>query len=186
MVKKIITGICVIFFFVWCYKIYDTNKIKCSAKDYSMQEVVEYGNFTVCGSESNIFTQDEFEKRFEINPQSVCDYMPSDSKIIGIKLTAENTSDADVSLDEVIGNTELGFEMITWATAIEPYLGLYINVYDSYYIEPGATQDIWYFAIMNKISMRDKTWNNLFEHDIYYVLSLEPDKIRIKLELMEK
>lgn len=44
-------------------------------------------------------------------------------------------------------------------------------------------QDIWYVTSLARVSFSRDTWDNLERESFYYVLTLEPDKLMIRLDI---
>ena len=38
---------------------------------------------------------------------------------------------------------------------------------------------------MTEASFKEKTWKNIYDMDYYYVFCITPDKIKVKLDLVE-
>ena len=44
---------------------------------------------------------------------------------------------------------------------------------------------IWFGTVMTEASFKEKTWKNIYDMDYYYVFCITPDKIKVKLDLVE-
>ena len=81
----------------------------------------------------------------------------------------------------MIEYADVGFETRTWASANTP-IGQNINVFKTDSLNAGQKQDVWYLTTVDPKCFKKKTWNQLRVNDFYYVISLAPEKIRIKME----
>ncbi|MDE6626563.1 MAG: hypothetical protein K2K56_09370 [Lachnospiraceae bacterium] len=176
----IIVVLCIAFF--WGGRIYSTNQIKDKVDYYDMQSVVENDGISINPLESHLYTVNEYIERFHISMEDI-GVEDMDSRIICICLEMTNGTERDISWDEIMARTECGFETLTWMSSVSPYTGSKINVFTDESFKPNATQKIWYATTINRVCFRQKTWENMQEESFYYVLSLSPRKIKIRLEI---
>lgn len=188
-INKIYIGVfacLVIFVIFWIGQINKANDVDKTILEYDMGQEIEIDGFSVQATEAYLLTHEGFEQKFGYSLEEICPYIPDEGKIIAAKLTVKNISNAMISWDEIMGKIELGFESLTWASANDPFIGMYVNVFYDEGLLVNKTQDVWMLTSVNKGCFKDKTWKNIAEESFYYVLSLEPKKTRIKLELSKE
>lgn len=177
--KKCGTFIIVLLIVFWSARIWSINQVSDDTHNYEMNQVIDCGDITICANESFLLTQEEFEKQFEL-PKGIVDYS-EEARIVGICLVIKNVSDNAIEWDDVIRFIEGGFESRTWASSITPLYGQCINKFYTSNLESGACQEIWFITRVSKMCFKDSTWKNIDCENFYYVLSLSPYKVEIRL-----
>lgn len=185
MVKKILIWILLCASVFWVCRIYSINRVKEDVRYYAMQDTIDYDGVLVQAREAQLYTFEEFSDRFNVSMDELKAMDNTDGKILCVCLRFSNQTDADITWDTLMDKAGVGFETTTWGSACTPGIGQYMNVFHSETFEAGATQDIWLTTGVGKDCFKPKNWEHVREYPFYYVLSLEPEKIKIKLEIGE-
>ncbi len=185
MVKKVLLWVLLCVCVFWSCRIYSINRIKEDVHYYTMQDTIDYDGVSVQVQEAQLCTTEEFSGRFGISIDDLKVMEPSEGKFLCVCLRFTNHTGGDISWDTLMDNAGEGFETTTWCSACTPGVGAYMNVFHSGTFEAGATQDIWFSANVAKLCFKPKNWEHIQDFPFYYVLSLKPEKIKIKLDIGE-
>lgn len=166
---------------LWCGRIFSVNRAY--SDDTRVVEAAE--NVSVDGllikcRETRIYSIDEYKARFNVDS---VDVLSSEDRFICTRLNVDNTTEEPIDWDTVMAATECGFESQTWCSSVNLYSGRELNTFTSNDLEPGMNQDIWYVTSLARVSFSRDTWDNLERESFYYVLTLEPDKLMIRLDI---
>lgn len=182
MIKKIIWCVIACGISFWIFRIYSINQFTIPAYELEINQEYKTEKFCIEPVESYFFSMNEFLDYFNLPMDSLEGMDVTNSKLVCICLKVSNVTDKDISWDEVMEFTSNGFETETWGSINMTTIGGKINMFREDCLKSGAEQRIWYITIVNPISFKSVTWENLKCSDFYYVLSLYPRKVKIRLE----
>lgn len=185
MIKKVLLWVLLCACVFWSCRIYSINRVKEDVQYYTMQDTIDYDGIDIQPREAGLFTAEEFSDRFRISIEDVKAINGLEGKFICVCLRFTNHTGADISWDTLMYNAGEGFETTTWCSAPIPGFGAYMNVFRAETFEAGAVQDIWFVTNVDKSCFKQKNWEHIGEYPFYYVLSLWPEKIKIKLDIGE-
>lgn len=180
-VKKFGELLVVLLVVFWCSRIWSINQVSDNTHIYEMKQTIECGDIAICAKDNVFFTPKEFEDYFDLDARSIDD--SDESYIIGVCLEITNNSDADIEWDEIISFVECGFESKTWASGINPLYGQFTNRFYTASLEAGSSQEVWFLTDVKKICFKESTWEHIEDENFYYVLSLSPYKVEIRLTI---
>ena len=177
--KKVIPLIFICLTFFWASKIYSINQHKPEAIVFDIGETVDCGDLELHFDESHLDDLDEFNNRFgvEYNNNS------GECKLLSVCIDVKSKSDADIEWDDVFRFLECGFESPVWGSVMNPEIDSAINTFHSDCLAPGESQKIWFVSPVNKVCFKEKSWERIDENQYYYVLSLSPKKIAVRLKV---
>lgn len=176
----------------WCGRIYSVNQACPAMKTYHMQDEIVCNNITLTPTEAHLYNEEEFAEVFGPEAGEVLSGLKewilvegTEFELLCVCMEASNNTDEALSWDEVMLQTEGGFESLTWGTMSEGYLEQAMNIFYTKELPAHATQEIWHVAFVNRICFKDRTWEKLSDTTFYYSLLSFPEKTRIELELEE-
>jgi hypothetical protein len=165
----------------WISRIYSVNyNAPYVEKTYSMSDTISLDDLDISVAEWQLYTPDQFKQRFLCDVED--DFYGLETLEIAVCLNIKNASDREIGLDEIDNMTACGFEMDTWCSSVNPFVAQNINKYTSEILEAGETLKIWYVVQVSSVSFKHKNWEKIYDKDFYYVLTLYPEKVRIKLD----
>lgn len=184
MLKRVCACLCVCLFFYWGCRIYSINKIKDTVSYKDMYKGFEYNNLEVEAVESGLYTYNEFLDKFDLDDE-VCsrDIYDTKCKILCVCIQFDNKTGKDMSWDELNALSEGGFESTAWASTDNFSLESMLNQFSEESFRADSTQKVWYVSIVNTSCFKKENWDKLDTYDFYYVISLSPEKIKIKLDV---
>lgn len=172
----------VLFVVFWSARIWSVNQRSSLNTTYDIGQIIDGGDLSICATESLLLTREDFANRFDLPEDIYSDTeVDGDGKIVAVCINVTNTSGEAIEWDEVIDLIECGFETKSWASGMNILYGQYLNRFYSSSLESGASQDIWFATDVNKQCFKEKSWANIDDAQFYYVLSLEPYKVQIRL-----
>lgn len=177
--KKIIVVITVCFLVFWTGRIISVNQNPPITKYYEIGDILDCGDLEVCFIESHLDTPEQFKERFGVESNTY----DGEHKVISICISATNKSDKEADLDKIFDFLECGFEAPLWANAIDPEITNQINNFGEEKLAPGKTRKIWYVTEISKRCYKESTWNHINECQFYYILTLSPQKIAVRLKV---
>ncbi len=169
-----------IFIVFWSIRIWHINQTQTSIEVYEMGEDIECGDLSIRAIESMLLTKEELQERFDL-PIDAFSYSQDDGIVIVVHLSVTNTSSAAIEWDDVFNSIDCGFESSSWGSSNCILYGQYINCFYSPNLEPGTSQDIWFSTDVSRQCFKEKTWNQIETIPFYYVLTLDPYKVEIRL-----
>lgn len=181
MKKKIVCWLLLCLFVFWGCRIYSINQCSDNTEYYDMEDVIDYDFMSVQPIESHLYTVEEFYERFGIMSEETM----GEKYLLCVSLRVRNLSEEKISWDTVMEHTNCGFETTTWASAIATNETMALNVFYTDALEVNGTQDIWYVTGVNEICFKSKNWECIKEYPFSYVLTLYPEKIKIRLKIEE-
>ena len=181
MNKKVILLVLGCMILVWCYRIFCINQIKKNDVLIQIGEEFQEESITIVPLEAHLFSRKNFLSYFDLN-EKVLEYDDENGKYICVSLWVTNVTKQELSWDLIMELTTCGFETKTWASITDFNLGSKINEFQKESLGAGQSQKIWYVTAVNPQSFKNKTWEKLKCKDFSYILSLVPEKIKIKLE----
>ncbi|MCM1179492.1 MAG: hypothetical protein NC347_04490 [Clostridium sp.] len=154
------------------------------------QMVVEYGQgesfhwrgICVTPVDSIFLTPAEYENYIGTELDEMNGEFSGEDRVLGLKVRVENHSGQDIDWDIFFDAFGLGFETLTWANGIDPFLGQNVNRFSSEVFESGQVQEFWLLTEVNRNAFSDRTWESLNENSFFYVLETTPEKICIRIE----
>ena len=171
-------------FIYWGCRIYSINKVKDFVSYKEMYKSFEYNNLEVEAVESGLYTYDEFLDKFEIDDETCSRYIyDKNCKIVCVCIQFDNKTGKDISWDLLAELTEGGFESTAWASTEAFLLESMLNVFYEESFRADSTQKVWYVSLVNTSCFKKENWDKLDTYDFYYVISLSPEKIKIKLDV---
>lgn len=180
--KRWLVLIVMILSLLWGIQIIRVNKENNVAETcYQMQEPFEWKGMTVTPTEAHIYTLQEYNKIMGAEAQT----QGNDDCIVCLKVNVVNNTGKDMGWDVIMDDFGYGFETLTWCSAYDPFLGADINIFHSEVLEAGENQDIWYATSVEKDCFKQKHWELVQSLDFYYVMSVYPEPVKIKLECNE-
>lgn len=185
MLKRILVWVLLCASVFWACRIYSINRVKEDVQYYTMQDTIDYDGVLIQPQEAQLYTFEEFSDRFGVSMDDLKGMDNTDGRLLCICLHFSNQTDVDISWDTLMDKAGVGFETTTWGSGITPGLGAYMNAFRSEVFEAGTTQDIWFTTNVARMCFKAKNWKHIREYPFYYVLSLEPEKIKIKLDIGE-
>ncbi len=185
MVKKVLLGVLLCACVFWSCRIYSINRVGEDVRYYTMQDTIDYDGVQVQPQEAHLYTQEEYCNRFGVSMDDLMELNVFEGKNICVCLRFTNQTGEDISWDTLMNNAGEGFESTTWSSANMPGIGQNMNIFHSETFKPGAVQDVWFTTNVAKICFKPKNWQRIQEYPFYYVLSLKPEKIKIKLDIGE-
>ena len=66
---------------------------------------------------------------------------------------------------------------------MNPDIDRQINILNGECLAPGDSQKIWFVSPVNKVCFKERSWERIDEYQYYYVLSLSPRKIAVRLKV---
>lgn len=177
--KKIIVVITVCFLVFWTGRIISINQNPPTTAYYDIGDTLDCGDLEAVFIESHLDTPEQFKERFGIESNTY----DGEHKVISICISATNKSDKEADLDKIFGLLECGFEAPLWANAIDPEITNQINNFGEEKLAPGETRKIWYVTEISKQCYKESTWNHINEYQFYYILTLSPQKISVRLKV---
>lgn len=174
--------ITVLFVLFWCGRIWSINQVEDDTVVYEMNQLIDCGDITIEAIDSFLLTVEEFENRFDL-PEGTIWESADDEYVVGVCLDVTNITEAAIEWDDLFDFISFGFESKGWATASAPFLAPSVNTFYSESFEAGANQEIWLFATVSKICFKDSTWENIRSREFFYVLTLSPYKVEIRLAI---
>lgn len=164
---------------LWIGKIYSINKTQKKQEIVVEQKTeVIYDDLKIREKESHIYSQRTFGQRYGIDTSYI-----TDGRILCTCLEVSNISDKDKNWDDVLDILNCGFQSDTWAGAIDPCIGQQMNVLSTQRLKMGEKCLLWFSTVMLPVSFKQSTWVDLTDEDFYYVLSLNPEKKMIHLDI---
>lgn len=163
----------------WTGKIYSINKTQ-KKQEIVLEQKTEmiYDDLKIREEESHIYSQRTFERMYGIDIPYI-----TDGRIICTCLEVSNISDEDKNWDDVLDMLDCGFQSDTWASAIDPGIGQQMNVLSTQRLKMGEKCLLWFSTVMLPVSFKQSTWDDMKDRDFYYVLSLNPEKKMIHLDI---
>jgi hypothetical protein len=182
MKKKMFAIFVVWILLLWGIHVFKLNRNVAVTDEYiEMGEGFIWNGIDVCPKKVYLYTDEEYKSNMGVEP--VDESMDCDRRIICLKLKMTNNTGEDVEWSRVMDNLGYGFESINWCSAVDPFLTSSVNIFYTKTFENGASQDIWLITTINEICFTEKHWRDIEQVDFYYVLNIQPHKLRIKLKL---
>jgi len=178
-IKRAGIAITVLFVVFWSARIWSINQVEDTTQIYEMNQIIDCGDITICAKDSFLITQEEFETRFDLD-EGIVDYS-YDALIVGVCLEITNVSNSAITLDEIKDFISMGFEARAWASWFHTPYFCATNTFSTNSLAPGASQVFWFQTVVNRMSFKENTWNSINDEQFYYVLSLSPYKVKIRL-----
>ena len=152
-------------------------------KYIELNEPYYYGDVCFTAKKLNLYSAEEFAEVFGVD-LSQSPY-GGDMTIV-TEFTVKNESGTEVDLSYMIGDVGWGFESHTWHSSTDPFQCAAINRYDSATVQNG--EEIRFYAVtsINKMSFSDEGWENLYNTEFYYTISIYPEPVKFKLGTPEK
>ena len=178
--KRLLTGCFVVLLLLWGVRVFMVNKRHTVAQTYyQMQEAFEWNGVLVTPAEAHLYSLTQFNEIMgvEAKIQNEYDY------IICLKVNMENDTGKDIEWDRLIDGFGYGFETLAWCSSIDPWLGADLNVFHSETLQDGENQDIWFVTGISRSCFQKHRFKRLTDMDFYYVLSLYPEPVKIKLKM---
>ena len=168
------------FVVIWIGRIYSINQVTPISTFFHIGEHVDCGDIELLFVESHLDNPEVFNNRFNVD----CDIDTDDEyKLISICIEVTNTSDNDIGWDSIFQFLDYGFESTVWASSINTTLGASINRLNSECLSPGQSQRLWFIAKVQKTCFKETSWNSINDYQFYYVLSTNPSKVAVILEV---
>lgn len=180
MIKRIVCVIAACIIVFWSGRIYSVNLMQRKTDITYNYDEIEFQGYKLVLKEAHIYGKKEFEQRFNAE----ISYIES-VRVLCAGFTVTNNTGADIGWDEVMELFNCGFQTDTWASSISPSVERQMNIFDSELFKAGQRQEIWFGTVMTEASFKEKTWKNIYDMDYYYVFCITPDKIKVKLDLVE-
>ncbi len=177
--KKVIPLVLICLAFFWVSKIYSINLYKPEATIFDIGQTVDCGDLELHFDESHLDDPDEFSKRFGVE----YDGNFGECKLLSVCIDVTSRSDADIEWDDVFNFLECGFESSVWGSVMNPDIDRQINILNGECLAPGDSQKIWFVSPVNKVCFKERSWERIDEYQYYYVLSLSPRKIAVRLKV---
>lgn len=164
---------------LWGVRIVRINReSEVSEVSLQMQETFDWMGVETTPLEAHMYTLQEYNEI--MGADAATD--GNDDYILCLKLNVVNRTGEDISWDALFDNFGYGFETTTWCSAIQPYLGAEINIFYTETLQDGSSQDIWFATTVEKDCFKKKHWDDITGMDYYYVMSVYPEPVKIKLE----
>ncbi|MBO5260874.1 MAG: hypothetical protein J6A82_01280 [Coprococcus sp.] len=166
----------------WCGKIHSVNVSQRSRDSvYEKNDVVTYDGLRIIEKEAHIYEHVLFEQRFCIDVNHV-----ESGRVLCVCLEVKNISSQDLTWDYIFGVLECGFQTDTWASVVSPFIGQKLNIVPSDGLKKSDSCMLWFATTMLPVSFKQSTWDNIWDEDFYYVLSITPEKRMIKLDIQKE
>jgi len=137
---------------------------------------------TIEAIDSFLLTVEEFENRFDL-PEGTIESYGDEECVVGVCLDVTNITEAAIEWDDLFEFISFGFESKGWTGASVPFLAPSVNIFYSESFEAGANQEIWLFTTVSKTCFKDSNWENIRSREFFYVLTLSPYKVEIRLAI---
>ena len=177
--KKIVAAITVCFLVFWTGRIISINQNPPITTYYDIGDTMDCGDLEVNFVESHLDSPEQFQERFGVDSND----WDGELKVLSICISATNKSDKEADLNDIFDFLECGFEAPLWANAINPEVTSEINNWGEEKLAPGRTQKIWYVTEIPKKLYRESSWKHLEDYQFYYILTLSPQKIAVRLKV---
>lgn len=164
---------------VWSVRIYSINQSPPVTAYYDIGDKVECGGLELSFIESHIDDPDEFEKRFGIDFENEC----GDYKMISILIDVKNTSDKDISIDDICEKIGYGFESPVWGSAPDIIVQNKVNSFDRYMLPSGETRKIWFLTEINKKCFKVNNWKRAKNYQYLFVFTYVPQKSAVRIKV---
>lgn len=183
--KKLGICLCLCIFIFWAGRIYSMNSVYDDNEViYGSDDSIEISDISVIQKEAHIYSSHKFSSLYaEAEAMMDSGYLPESDRVICVCLMVTNISSRALEWDEVMLSLQCGFESLTWGCSVDPSITAVMNMFYTEKLEPGQCQNIWFAADMSPLSFKRKHWNNLGEMDMYYVFSLSPERMKMKLNI---
>ncbi|MEE0036012.1 MAG: hypothetical protein UEY44_06905 [Coprococcus sp.] len=183
MIKKLV---CILFAGIalfWCYRIWSINSGADEVKrfEFAMNQDIQGEKVKLKAVKAGYISIDEAQEMFSIGNSLALDGN-IEQKVVYVCIEAVNTSDIAIDWSDLMEWIECGFETNAWSGVSLGFITQSSNVFYTESFEPGQTQDIWFATLVDSSVFKEKNWKQLNVHDFYYVLSISPDRMRIRLE----
>lgn len=173
-------GLFIAFFLLWGIRVFWVNQEHAEKETYyQMQEAFEWNGILVTPVEAHLYSLTQYNERMGVEAET----SDADDYIICLKVNMVNDTGKDMEWNRLLDGFGYGFETLTWCSSIDPWLGADINVFHSEKLQNGMNQDIWFVTPISRSCFQKRNWKRLSDMDFYYVLSLYPDSVKIKLEM---
>lgn len=175
--------------FIWClglwiFHVYNLNR-EYNSRDtyYDTGDVFIYNGLQVKVEECHMFTQDEFMDYFNIvkSECSVFDEYKGDKRVLCLKLSVTNNTYKKIYWQTIFDGLGYGFESDIWCSSCNPMLESIMNVYETEYIDVDDSGTLWRATIVSEGYFKKSFWKNIDNTEFYYLLNIQPNRIRIKL-----
>lgn len=152
-------------------------------KYIELNESLYYGEVSYTAKKLSLYNNEEFKKVFGVDlTQSVF----GGDMFIVLELFVKNESDSDMDLSQMLFEVGWGFESHTWYSSTDPFICAEINKFDSDTVSSG--EEICFYAVttVNKICFSDEGWEQLYNTDFYYTMSVYPEPVKFNLGKPER
>lgn len=177
--KKVLLAIIICFLVFWTGRIISINLNPPMTSYYDIGDTLDCGDLEVSFIESHLDSPEQFKERFGVES----DNSDGEHKVLSVCISATNKTNTVADLDDIFDFLECGFEAPMWANAIDPVATKQINKFDDNKLAPGKTRKIWYVTEIPKKLYRESSWKHVDENQFYYVLTLSPQKIAVRLKV---
>lgn len=177
VLRKVFVIWCV---FLWGMHVYNLNQAyNCKDTYYNIGDTFEIAGLKFEPMEHHIYEKDEYIARFGDEKISVFDEYEGDIRILCLQVKVTNKTNEDLEWEGIITNFGYGFESSIWCSSNIPVLSAQMNHFSSEFLASNTSDYIWFATIISGNYFREKYWEKIDDIDFYYVVSLQPDRVRI-------
>lgn len=164
---------------LWTMRIIRVNQeSRISEAAIGMGETFDWMGVEATPLEAHLYTLQEYNKI--MGTDAVTD--GNDDDILCLKINVVNRTGEAIGWDAFFDQFGYGFETVTWGSAGVPSLGAKLNLFASETLEDGASQEIWLATIVERDCFRESHWETISDMEFWYVMSVYPEPVRIRLE----